>query len=151
MVSAAKASLQRWERAMSGPGDSGITVDYLREDIKRLKIRITLQKHEREVGLDEAALRASYAEAGYGLTTFWSWRVSMMHDALRLLCEEHELQADVMRKIDERVVLFEKEREREMRERIETEKREEREKRRVRIFRPRSNCAVPARPNMSRS
>ena len=30
-----------------------------------------------------------------------------MHDALRLLREEHELQADVMRKMDERVVLFE--------------------------------------------
>ena len=45
---------------MSGPGDSGITaVDYLREDIKRLKIQITLQKREREVGLAEAALRAS--------------------------------------------------------------------------------------------
>ena len=46
---------------MSGPGDSGITaVDYLREDIEQLKIQIALQKHEREVGLAEAALRASY-------------------------------------------------------------------------------------------
>ena len=102
---------------MSGPGDSGISVDYLREDIKLLKIRITLQKSEREVGLAKAALRASYAEEVYGQTTFWSWRVLAMHDALRLLCEEHELQADVMRKMDERVVLFENEREREMRER----------------------------------
>ena len=107
---------------MSGPGDSGMSVDYLREDVKLLKIQITLQKRVREVGLAEAALRASYAEEVYGLTTFWSWRVSMMHDALRLLREEHELQADVMRKMDERVVLFENEREREMRERGERER-----------------------------
>ena len=72
----------------------------------------------------------------------------MMHDALRLLREEHELQADAMRKMDERVVLFENEREREMRERRE---RENIEKRRVRILRPSSNCAVPAKPNISRS
>ena len=40
---------------MSGPVDSGITaVDYLREDIKRLKIQIALQNREREVGLAEA-------------------------------------------------------------------------------------------------
>ena len=57
---------------MSGPGDSGISVGYLREDTKVLKIRITLQKREREIGLDEAALRASYAEEVYVLTTFWS-------------------------------------------------------------------------------
>ena len=36
-----------------------------------------------------------------------------MHDPLRLLREEHELQADVMRKMDERVVLFETEKKRE--------------------------------------
>ena len=40
-----------------------------------------------------------------------------MHDALRLLRDEHELQADVMRKMDERVVLFEAVCEREKRER----------------------------------
>ena len=103
---------------MSGPGDSGITaVDYLEEDIKRFKIQITLQKREKEVGLAEAALRASYAEEVYGLTSFWSWRVSMMHDALRLLREEHELHANIVRKMDERVVLSENEREREVRER----------------------------------
>ena len=49
----------------------------------------------------------------------------MMHDALRLLREEHELQAAVMRKMDERVVLFENERARDERER----ERWEREKR----------------------
>ena len=85
---------------MLGPGDSGISADYLKEDIKLLKIPITLQKSEREVGLAEAARRASYAEEVYGLTTFWCWRVLAMHDALRLLREEHELQADVMRKMD---------------------------------------------------
>ena len=88
---------------MSGPRDSGIIAAYLREDIKLLKIQITVQKRVREVGLAEEALRASYAEEVYGPTTFWSWRESMMHDALGLLREEHELQADVMRKMDERV------------------------------------------------
>ena len=100
---------------MSGPGDSGINVEYIREEVKLLEIQVALQKQEREVGLAEAALRASYAEEVYVLTTFWSWQVSMMHDALRLLREEHELQANVVRKMDERVVLFEDEREREMR------------------------------------
>ena len=83
-----------------------------------------MQKSEREVGLAQAALRASYAEEAYGMTTFWCWRVLAMHDALRLLREEHELQADVMRKMDERVVLFETEREKRERERREREKRE---------------------------
>ena len=83
-----------------------------------------MQKREREVGLAEAALRAPYAEEVYGLTTFWSWRVSMMHDALRLLREEHELQANVVRKMGERVILFEDKREREMREGDERERRE---------------------------
>ena len=132
-----------------------------------------MQKSKREVGLAEAALRALYAEEVYGLTTVWSWRVSAMHDVLRLLREEHELQADVMRKMDERVALFENEREREIierekrereeREREERERRErdrrererrereDREKRRARIFRPGSNCAVPAKRNISRS
>ena len=41
----------------------------------------------------------------------------MMHDALRLLREEHELHTNMVRKMDEVVVLFEDEREREMRER----------------------------------
>ena len=146
---------------MSGPGDSGITaVDYLREDIKQLKIQIALQKHEREVGLAEAALRASYTEEVYGLTSIWSWRVSMMHDALRLLREEHELHANAVRKMDERVILFEDEREkresereseRESQRESEREEREKRERRRVRVFRPSSNCTVPAKPNMSRS
>ena len=84
--------------------------------------------------------------------------MSMTHDALRLLREEHELQANVVRKMGERVILFEDKREREMREGDERERRErerrereERERRRVRIFRPSSNCAVPAKPNMSRS
>ena len=93
---------------MSGPRDSGISADYLREDVKLLKIQITLQKRGREVGLAEEALRASYAEELYGLTPSWSWRESMTHDALGLLREEHELQADVMRKMDETVALFEK-------------------------------------------
>ena len=44
---------------MSGPGGSGISVDYLREEIKLLEIQVALQKREREVGLAEAALRAS--------------------------------------------------------------------------------------------
>ena len=56
---------------MAGPGDSGISVDYLREDIKLPEIRITLQKSETMVGLAEAALRASYAEEAYGLSTLW--------------------------------------------------------------------------------
>ena len=51
---------------MSGPGNSGITVDYLREEIKLLQIHVALQKREREVELAEAALRASYAEEVYG-------------------------------------------------------------------------------------
>ena len=68
------------------------------------------------------ALRAPYAEEVYGLITFLSWRVLVMHDALRLLREEHELQADVMQKMDERVVLFENEREKIYRERREREK-----------------------------
>ena len=106
-------------------GGSGVfSVDYLKEEIKLLEIQVALQKREREVRLAEAALRASYAEEVYGLTTFRSWRVSMMHDALPLLCEEHELQAAVMRKMDERVVLFEilRGRERRKRERREREK-----------------------------
>ena len=45
---------------MSGPGDSGISADSLGEDVKLLRIQITLQKRERGVGLAEAALRASY-------------------------------------------------------------------------------------------
>ena len=102
---------------MPGPGDSGISVDYIREEINLLEIQVALQKWKRKVGLAEAALRASYAEEVYGLTTFWSWRVSMTHDALRLLREKHELQANVVREMDERVVLFEDERERETRER----------------------------------
>ena len=90
------------------------------------EIQVALQRQEREVGLAEAAL----AEEVYGLTTFWFWRVSMMHDALRLLREEHELQANVVRKMDERVLLFENEREREMRVREKREReRREREKR----------------------
>ena len=139
---------------MSGPGDSGISVDYLREDVKLLKIQITLQKRVREVGLAEAALRASYAEEVYGLATFWSWRVSMMYDALRLLREEHELQADVMRKMDERVVLFENETEREMRERGDREKRErerrERENESKNVS-PQQQLRGPTKLNMSRS
>ena len=46
---------------MSGPGDSGIGVDYIREEIKLLEIQVALQKRERDVGVAEAALRASYA------------------------------------------------------------------------------------------
>ena len=88
---------------MSGPGDSCITEDYLVVDKKLLKIQITLQKRVREVGLAEAALRASYAGEVYGLTAFWSRQVLMMHDALRPLREEHEFQAVVMRKMDERM------------------------------------------------
>ena len=118
---------------MPGPGDSGISVDYIREEIKPLETQVALQKRERAVGLAEAALRASYAEEVYGLNTFWSWRVSMMHDALRLLRGEHELKVNVVRKMDKILVLFEVEMEREMREKIEREKRE---RRRVWMFRP---------------
>ena len=116
---------------MSGPGDSGISVNYIREEIKLLEIQVALQKREREVGLAEAALRASYAEEVYRLNTFWSWRESMMHDALRLLRDEHELQAAVMQKMDKRAVLFENERARDERERRQREKteREDRERR----------------------
>ena len=92
-------------------------MEYIREEIKRLKIQITLQQREREEGLAEAALQASYAEEVYRLTSFWSWRMLMLHDALRLLREEHELHANVVRKMDEIVVLVEDKREREMRER----------------------------------
>ena len=102
---------------MSGPWDSSISVDYLREAVKLLKIQIRLQKRVTEVGLAEAALRAPYTKEVYGLTTFWSWRVSMIHDALRLLHEKHEIQANVMRKMDERVALFENGRGRKVRER----------------------------------
>ena len=54
-----------------------------------------------------------------------------MHDALRLFREEHELQANAVRKMDGRVVLFEDARKREMRERERREmrEREKREKR----------------------
>ena len=45
-------------------------MEYIKEEIKLLKIQIALQKREREVGLAEAALRASYAEEVYGLTSF---------------------------------------------------------------------------------
>ena len=58
------------------------SVDYMMEEIKQLKTQIALQKSEREVGLTEAALRASYAEEVSAMTTFWSWRVSAMHGAL---------------------------------------------------------------------
>ena len=52
-----------------------------------------------------------------------------MHDALRVLREQHELQADVMRKMDERVILFETVRERRKRERTKRGRKErEREK-----------------------
>ena len=44
---------------MSGPGDSDISVDYLKEDVKLLKSQITLQKRVKEAGLAEAALRVS--------------------------------------------------------------------------------------------
>ena len=109
---------------MLGPGDSGICGVYSREGIKLLEIQVALQKREREVGLAEADLRASFAEEVHGLTTFWSWRVSMMHDALRLLREKHELQAGVMRKMDKIVALFENGREREMSERERREREE---------------------------
>ena len=46
----------------------------------------------------------------------------MMYDALRLLREEHELQANVVRKMDERVVLFENQRARDERERERSER-----------------------------
>ena len=70
LVSAAKASLQRWERAMSGPGDSGISEKKLGKEIKLLGIQVALQTREREVGLAEAAPRGSYAKEVYGLNTF---------------------------------------------------------------------------------
>ena len=41
---------------MSGPGDFVISVDCLREDVQLLKVRITLQKGVRDVGLADAAL-----------------------------------------------------------------------------------------------
>ena len=68
-----------------------------------------MQKREREDGFAEAALRASHADVS-AMTAFWSWRVSAMQEALRLLHEERELQAVVMRKMDEQVALFESER-----------------------------------------
>ena len=129
---------------MSGPGDSGISVTYIREEMKLPEIQVALQRREREVGLAEAALQASYAGEVYSLTTFWSWRVSMMHDALRLLREEHELHANMVRKMDDRVACS-RIRESERRER------EERDRRRVKMFCLSSNCAVPGKPNMSRS
>ena len=91
---------------MSGPGDSGISVDYTREERKILYIRVALQKPEREVRLADAAMRASYAEGVYGLATLWSRRVLMMHDTLRLLREEHDFQADVIRKTYKMKILY---------------------------------------------
>ena len=53
----------------------------------------------------------------------------MMHDASRLLREKHELEANVVRKMDERVILFETVRERRKRERTKRGRKErEREK-----------------------
>ena len=43
------------------------------------------------------------------LTTCWSWRVPAMQEALRLLHEERELQADGVRNMDEWVILNESE------------------------------------------
>ena len=40
------------------------------------------------------------------MTTFWSWRVSVMQEGLRILHEERELQAEIVRKIDEQVILY---------------------------------------------
>ena len=71
-----------------------------------------------------------------------------MHDALRLLREEHELQADVMQKLGKQAALFESEE----RVRDETEKaRYERGKRIERTSRPSSNNAIPAKPKMNRN
>ena len=82
-------------------------MEYVREKIKRLEIQVELHKRAREVGLAEEALRASFAAEVSALTTLRPWRVSAMHDALRLLREEHELQADVTWNMDEKVALFE--------------------------------------------
>ena len=76
------------------------SVEYSREEIKLLEIQVALQSREREVGLEEETLRVSYAEEVSALTTFWSWRVSAMHEAHRRFDEERELQEDVMRKLD---------------------------------------------------
>ena len=108
--------------AQKGVGMQKESVEYITEEIELLEIQVGLQKREREVGLAEGALRASYAAEGSALTTFWSRRVLAVHDALRLLDEERELQEDVMRKLDENVALSE-ERARDERER----EREERE------------------------
>ena len=67
-------------------------MEYIIEEIQLLKIQVELQKLEKEVEPGEVALRASYAEVS-AMTTVWPWRVSAMHEALRLLHEERKLQA----------------------------------------------------------
>ena len=116
---------------MSAQKDVGMkkeSVEYVREEIKLLEIQVALQKQEREVGLAEEALRTSYEEEVSALTMFWSWRLSMVHEVLRLLDEERELQEDVMPKLHAKVALSE-ERAREERESVRREREREREER----------------------
>ena len=67
------------------------------------KLRIATQKLEGEVAFAEKALRTSYAGEP-GLARFWSWRVPMMKERLRPLHEEHEVQAEAIKNLDEQLV-----------------------------------------------
>ena len=58
--------------AQKGVGMQKESVEYVREEMKLLEIQVALQKREREVGLAEEALRASFAEEVSALATFWS-------------------------------------------------------------------------------
>ena len=75
-------------------------MEYMLEEVKLLKIQIAAHEILREIGLAEEDLRSSYA-AEPGLTRFWSWRVPMMKEKLRILHKEHELQSDAVRKMRE--------------------------------------------------
>lgn len=74
-------------------------VEYRLEKMKLLNIQIATQKFQREVRLAEEALPASYA-AEPTMTRFWSWRVPMIKERLRLLHEEREPTAEVVRKME---------------------------------------------------
>lgn len=75
------------------------SVENMFEQIKTVKIQVAAQKLEGETGLAEAALRAPHAQEPGMMTRLLPWSVRMMKERLRILHQERELQAAVVRKM----------------------------------------------------
>ena len=80
--------------------EDAVEYKYMLEEIKLIKIQIAAHEFRREIRTAEEDLQSSYA-AEPGLTRLWSWRVSMIKEKLRILHQEHERQAEVVRKMRE--------------------------------------------------